>query len=309
MLVSRMVVAALMLTMPATASPIGEALLLKGAARPHVARAEFTAREVRRLRAHFDSVELELRANTPTTLRESQRAARDTVIVWLREYRNAGRFPENDRFAARMVPFFVDHRGVRCAMGELIHRSGRSDIVQAVATTRNNAYFHDLADDPRLVAWLDSVGLTVAEAARVQPAYDWGGGNVIDDVRVTPASGTYKGIATALSVSSLAAVVLNARRPSGLSAWAGLVLGTAGIVSGSLRREDAVSGEDTFTAASIAFGTFSFVAGAYRAFKPKVKPASSSVSTSRISDVQLAPVLLPMGGGRRHAGLAMHAAF
>ena len=313
MLVSRMVVAALMLAMlamPATASRIGEAPLLNGAARPNVARAEFTAREVRRLRAHFDSVDVELRANTPTTLRESQRAARAMLIGWLRDYRNAGVFPENDRFAGRKVPFFVDHRGVRCAMGELIHRSGRSDIVQAVATTRNNAYIHELADDPRLVAWLDSVGLTVAEAARVQPAYDgWGGGNVIDDVVISPASGTYKGIATALSVSSLAAVVLNARRPSGMSTWAGLVLGTAGIVSGSLRREDGISGEDTFTAASIAFGTFSFVAGAYRAFNPKVKPTSSSASTARISDVQLAPVFLPVGGGRRQAGLAMRAAF
>lgn len=95
MLVSRMVVAALMLTMPATASPIGEALVLNGAARPHLARAEFTAREVRRLRAHFDSVDVELRANTPTTLRESQRAARAMLISWLRDYRNAGVFPEN----------------------------------------------------------------------------------------------------------------------------------------------------------------------------------------------------------------------
>lgn len=128
------------------------------------------AAEVARLRAHFDSVDAELRASDVSGLTGAQRNARARLIAWLREYRDAGRFPENDRFATP-EPFFRDHRGVLCAMAYLIDRSGRGDIVDDVARTRNNAYIRELTDDPRLVAWLDSAGLTAAEAARIQPQY------------------------------------------------------------------------------------------------------------------------------------------
>ncbi|MES3035403.1 MAG: hypothetical protein V4813_15495 [Gemmatimonadota bacterium] len=306
MLMTRSIAAAFLLVVSALWSQVGGF----PHASTHDTRAAFRQGEVHRLQAHFDSVDSELRAGTPATLRPSQRAARAQLIAWLHEYRDAGMFPENDRFAGRRVPFFVDHRGVRCAMGELIHRSGRADLVQSVAATRNNAYIGELADDPRLVAWLDSVGMTVAEAARVQPSYDGsGGGNVIDDVVVTPATGTYKSIATALSVSSLAAIALNVRRPSGLSTWAGLALGTAGVVSGSLRGRDNIRGEDAFTAASVTFGAASLVTGAYRAFNPRVKPTPMAASTARIANVQVAPALLAVGGGRRQPGLTLHATF
>ena len=309
MIVSGKVLAGVLLMVPATWSSMPAT---DGIHAPTTVRASTesgAAREVVRLRAHFDSVDAKLRTSTPATLRPSQRAARAQLVGWLREYRDAGVFPKNDRFAGRMVPFFVDHRGVRCAMGELLHRSGRTDIVQAVAATRNNAYIADLADDPRLVAWLDSVGMTVAEAARVQPAYDGGGGNIIDDVEVTPASGTYKGIATALGVSSLAAIALNARRPSGLSAWAGLTLGTASVLTGSLRRGKNIRGEEGFTSASIALGVASFFAGAYRAFYPRRAQPSARETASRISDLQLTPALVPVGGGRRRPGLTVSATF
>lgn len=308
MLVSRTVVVAVLLALPAVWSLMMDTSPHGAVMSSHEPRAQFSAREASRLRAHFDSVDEELRENTPPTLRPSQRAARTQLIGWLREYREAGLFPENDRFVGRVVPFFVDHRGVRCAMGELIHRSGRGDIVQSVAATRNNAYIAELLDDPRLVAWLDSVGLTVAEAARVQPAYNGGGGYIIGDVE-TPRSGTYKSIATALSASSLAAIVLNMKRPSGLSAWAGLALGTAGVVSGSLRRGDDIPGEDGFTAASIALGTASFVTGAYRAFHPRVTQPAAPATSARISNLQLAAALMPVGAGRRQTGLILSASF
>lgn len=309
MFVTRSFAAMLMLALPVVWSQVEHAAAAMTIAGSRDSRAALEAREVHRLRAHFDSVDLELRARTPSTLRPSQQAARAELIAWLRDYRDAGVFPENDRFAGRMVPFFVDHRGVRCAMGELIHRSGRADIVQDVAVTRNNAYIAELADDPRLVAWLDSVGLTVAEAARIQPSYDGGGGNVIDDVVVTPTTGTYKGIASGLSVASLAAVVLNAKRPSGLTTWAGLALGTASVVSGSLRRDDGIRGEDAFTAASITLGAASFMSGVFRVFHPKSASVPAATTAPRISNVQLAPALLPMGAGQHRAGLTMRANF
>ncbi|HEX7336720.1 MAG TPA: nuclear transport factor 2 family protein, partial [Gemmatimonadales bacterium] len=76
-----------------------------------------------------------------------------------------------DRFPDRAMPFFRDSDGVPCAMAYLIDRSGRADLVDRVALTRNNAFIAELADDPDLRAWLDSAGLSVAEAARIQPGY------------------------------------------------------------------------------------------------------------------------------------------
>jgi hypothetical protein len=127
--------------------------------------------EVARLRAHFDSIDVELRGARGLRLTSSQRMARATLIGWLRQYRDAGEFPENERFANRAMPFFRDGRGALCAMAYLIERSGRRDLVDRIATTRNNAFIAELANDPALRAWLDSVGLSVSEAARIQPTY------------------------------------------------------------------------------------------------------------------------------------------
>jgi len=67
---------------------------------------------------------------------------------------------------------FVDEHGTRCAMAYLIERSGEPTLVSRIARTRNLARIRDLAGDPELVAWLDRNGITIAEAARIQPAYD-----------------------------------------------------------------------------------------------------------------------------------------
>jgi hypothetical protein len=127
--------------------------------------------EVARLRAHFDSVDAELRHAKALQLTPSQRTARATLIGWLQEYRDAGRFPRNDRFPELAMPFFRDGHGALCAMAYLIERSGRRDLVDRIAMTRNNAFIAELANDPALRVWLDSVGVSVTEAARIQPTY------------------------------------------------------------------------------------------------------------------------------------------
>jgi Domain of unknown function (DUF4440) len=127
--------------------------------------------EVARLRAHFDSVTVELRSANAPSLSLSQRRARATLMGWLQEYRDAGRFPRNVRFPELALPFFRDDSGVLCAMAYLIDQTGRRDLVDRVAVTRNNAFIAELADDSELRAWLDSVGLSVTEAARIQPSY------------------------------------------------------------------------------------------------------------------------------------------
>ena len=128
--------------------------------------------EVARIQAHLAAVERELLARDVSHLSPAQRAARAEHIAELRAYRERGVFPHNHDFDGERVPYFVDEHGTRCAMAHLIEQSGHGDLVARVAATANNARIPELAGDSALVAWLDANGLTLAEAARVQPSYD-----------------------------------------------------------------------------------------------------------------------------------------
>lgn len=140
------------------------------AARPGPDRT--TGAETTRLRAHFAVVLRELRAADVSRLSATQRAARADLIARLEQYAAAGRFPHNHVVARSSVPVFRDEHGTLCAMGFLIASTGRDDIVEDVVREANLARIPALARDARLAAWLDSTGLTVAEAARIQPAYE-----------------------------------------------------------------------------------------------------------------------------------------
>jgi hypothetical protein len=58
-------------------------------------------------------------------------------------------------------------------MAELLHVTGEDALVARVAATNNLARIHDLASDEGLTRWLDHHGLTVDEAAAIQPTYRW----------------------------------------------------------------------------------------------------------------------------------------
>lgn len=129
--------------------------------------------EAPRIRRWLWGAEEMLRARDVSGLRPEQRRARARMIRWLSEYRELGRFPRNYDFPDRRMPYFVDRHGTLCAVAYLIARSGRADLVARIAAKRNNAFVRELADDPGLIAWLESVGLTATEAARIQPRYDY----------------------------------------------------------------------------------------------------------------------------------------
>jgi hypothetical protein len=131
--------------------------------------------EVARIQTHLAVVDRELRTADITGLTPEQQTRRAALIEELARYRLRGVFPRNLQFE-RMTPFFIDDRGVRCAMAHLIESHGGAALVARVAATANNAYVRELAGDPELRAWLEHNGLTVAEAARIQPAYPVGAG-------------------------------------------------------------------------------------------------------------------------------------
>lgn len=129
----------------------------------------FEVQERARIRHHLEGA-LSRLENAKPVLSASQATARSELISFLREYLEAGQFPINDVSPTR-TPIFVDRFGNRCAMASLIERSGSPELVQRIASSRNLARVRELADDDAVVAWLDTHGMTLDEAARVQPSY------------------------------------------------------------------------------------------------------------------------------------------
>lgn len=129
--------------------------------------------ELARLDAHFVRVLRDLHAHPPPRLGRAARRARAAHLERLDAYRRRAEFPKNRRFPGRMLPHFIDEGGIRCAMAHLMDATGAAtrDFVQHVARSANYARIRDLAGVPELVAWLDANGLTVEEAARIQPTY------------------------------------------------------------------------------------------------------------------------------------------
>jgi hypothetical protein len=94
-------------------------------------------------------------------------AHRAKLIGWLHDYRDAGSYPTDE--AGRPISVFVDAHGVRCPMAELLHKSGRDDLVDAVAREANGVRLADVHEGP-LHAWMLGSGLTMDEIAMVQGA-------------------------------------------------------------------------------------------------------------------------------------------
>lgn len=163
------------------------------------------------------------------SLRPHQRSGRADLIAWLREYRNAGVFPHNDGFADNATPIFRDRSGVLCAMAFLIARSGREDIVDRIAHTNNLALISDVEQDSGLVSWLDSVGLSLAEASRIQPNYQPPAGTVFKKDAITP---TYAIASILVSGTAIGTAFLNIADATKPRAWAGLMSGAGAIALG-----------------------------------------------------------------------------
>jgi hypothetical protein len=295
----------------------GSTVLLSAASwridRPLSPRALHLRAEVARLRAHFDSVDTELRTRDVSHLSVEQRANRTRLIAWLREYRDAGSFPQNDRFPDLTLPFFRDSRGTLCAMAYLVDRSGRGDIVDRIAKARNNAYIGELTDDRDLVAWLDESGLSVAEAARIQPGYDGGGGCCMigPDPVVSNRDRVSSGYAVAslgLGGSSLGTIGFNAFSPSRTSGALGIISGVATLLAGTAFLDEG-PGNRKVAIANTAVGSIAALAGVRTLFAQRTARVSAppeSAKRKMVSDATIAPDMIvtpsaTMLGFRVHA--------
>lgn len=189
-----------------------------------------------RIQRHLAAVELELLARDVSHLLPSQREARSRHIRVLREYREGGVFPHNHHVPGERVPVFIDEHGTHCAVGYLIARSGHPELARRIAATRNLATVPELAGDTGLASWLDSAGLSLEEAARIQPTYGWEPPHIEAD----DAIGSGYAIASVLSGSlSGAALALNLAGPERRwPALLGIAAGVTGVALGASKLDD-----------------------------------------------------------------------
>lgn len=107
---------------------------------------------------------------TPARPQSAELAARRAQLIgWLHDYYEAGQFPTDE--AGQPQSVFVDAKGVRCPMAELIWRSGHHDLVEAVAREHNAVRLAEVTEGP-LHDWMVGSGLTPEEISLVQGAMD-----------------------------------------------------------------------------------------------------------------------------------------
>lgn len=231
----------------------GVALVVVGSLTALGSAATTQDRETTRLRAHFAAVERELLTGAVSHLSLARRAARERHVKRLHAYAAAGVFPRNSDFPGRAVPYFIDRHGTRCAMAYLIEQSGAAEYVQLVAERSNNAFIAEIVRDPvlggPLLDWLDANGLSVEEAARIQPAYCFDEDSPLYDPdlcpRTVPAvpSAAYKVGTGAAVIGGLAAMAMNASllRPDvsrHASGWLAIAAGFFGVGLGLAHLDD-----------------------------------------------------------------------
>lgn len=123
--------------------------------------------EHRRLDRHFRRVGTRLAADD----RSSTDPRRRDMLDELDRYRERGRFPRNAGLVFR--PSLIDDHGTRCAVGHLLEHTGAAPVLREWSARDNHVLIRDL-DDERFDRWLDEVGLSRADAARIQVPYGTG---------------------------------------------------------------------------------------------------------------------------------------
>jgi hypothetical protein len=179
-------------------------------------------------------------------------------------------------------------------MAYLVDRSGRTDIVDQIAKTRNNAFIRELTDDRALVAWLDASGLSVDEAARIQPTYGSYPVFVADQKRV---SANYALLSMGLGGSSLGSLGFNLFTPSRTSGGVGLAAGVATIIAGAAHLDE-TGGNKRIAVANTALGSLAAISALHALFVARAGHQGATREESKrqlVSNATISPDLMVVG--------------
>lgn len=110
---------------------------------------------------------------TPVGRRLAER--RQLQIARVERYARRGVFPQNVDFEGERVPYFIDARGVPCAVAHLMIEDGLRTDVERIARETNHVLVMSVSSGP-IVEWVRESGLLQEEAARIQPKYDFDDG-------------------------------------------------------------------------------------------------------------------------------------
>lgn len=249
---------------------------------------------------HLLGAERQLAARDVSHLSPSRREARSRHLAELRAYRLRGLFPHNHA-SDRREPTFVDLHGTRCAMAHLIERAGGGELVAVVARKANQATIAELASEPALIAWLDENGLTVEEAARIQPEYDPGicAGCAS---RESPSYAAMTAVEATLGVTMMGWNLSRMRdgTPGGLSSLLGIAIGFAGVGMGLTSMDDEDPGDRRLAAINGLVGLGSLLSGTLALGRP-TRPAEPEIAGRRHSSV--APLLASSAAGEIRLGV------
>ena len=231
---------------------------------------------------HLDGALRLLERRDLAGLSAEQRVRRASAIAELKAYRDAGIYPINRDFAGERVPYFIDPvTDAHCAVGHLMARTGYGALARRIAAADNHVRVLELRDDPEVQAWLELHGITLEEAARIQPAYDGGPGPILPGPgfpgdateRVIDETVLLSGIGVS-GVLTLAQHFTGFGRSSRVLPVANLVLGFTTVALAVVAEEDA--GIRAATAGVGLVSAFSGISGIQRA------SAASRASASRL---------------------------
>ncbi|WP_107039585.1 T9SS type A sorting domain-containing protein [Brumimicrobium mesophilum] len=122
-----------------------------------------------RIQLHLNLVIKHLKENSPSGLNSNQLSNRLTLLNKLQDYANKKVFPINKYHSLR-TPYFVDHLGTNCAVGQLIYFSGNEDLVVKISNEHNYDYIKDIRTEG-ILEWANEFGFTLAELKWIQPGY------------------------------------------------------------------------------------------------------------------------------------------
>ncbi len=91
------------------------------------------------------------------------------LLDQLKRYAQKKIFPVNIYHSKRQ-PYFIDHKGVHCAVGYLMKVSGYENLAKKISENENYAYLSEIKT-PGVAQWAKTHGFTLNELALIQPGY------------------------------------------------------------------------------------------------------------------------------------------